>query len=124
MIGGGQSLMWPNQEDEAMAEQEVVFSDFIQEQLEKKIAGLEARKVTAREAIGALHGALTAARDRGVPEAELLKVLREQGIRLTAKVFREYLDAGRPGKHVNAGRAAGAAAKINGGEGSPATGGG
>ena len=48
--------MWPDQEDEAMVGQQVVFSDFIQEQLEKKIAGLEARKVTAREAIGALHG--------------------------------------------------------------------
>ena len=106
-----------------MAEQQVVFSDFIQEQLEKKIAGLEARKVTAREAVGALHGALTAARDRGVPEAELLKVLRGQGIRLTPKVFREYMDAGRPGNHVNASRAAGAAAKLNGGGAPPASGG-
>ena len=102
------------------AEQEVVFSDFIQEKIEKRIAGLEARKVTAREAVGALHGALIAARDRGVPEAQLLKVLREQGIRLSVKVFRQYLDAGRPGKHVNPGRAAGTAAKINGGEGSQA----
>ena len=32
------------------------------------------------------------------------------------------MDEGRPGKHVHPGRAAGAAAKINGGEGSPATG--
>ena len=101
-----------------------MFSGFIQEQVEKKIAGLEARKVTARETVGALHVALTTARDRGGPEAELLGVLREPGIRLTPKVFCEYMDTGRTDKHVNPGRAADAAVKINGGEGSPATGGG
>lgn len=100
-----------------MAEQEVVFSDFIAEKIEGEVGALKPRKVPARQAIRNLHGSLKRALDRGVPESELLDVLKKNGIRLSPKVFREYMETGRPGRRMNAGGAERAGEKLNGGEG-------
>ena len=100
-----------------MAEQEVVFSDFIAEKIEGELGALKPRKVPARQAIRNLHGSLKKALDRGVPESELLNVLKKNGIRLSPKVFREYLETGRPGRRMNAGGAERAGEKLNGGGG-------
>ena len=100
-----------------MPEQEVVFSDFIAEKIEGELGALKPRKVPARQAIRNLHGSLKKALDRGVPESELLNVLKKNGIRLSPKVFREYLETGRPGRRMNAGGAERAGEKLNGGEG-------
>lgn len=100
-----------------MAEQEVVFSDFIAEKIEGEVGLLQPRKIPARQAIRNLHGSLKKALDRGVPESELLNVLKKNGIRLSPKVFREYMETGRPGRRMNAGGAERADDKLNGGDG-------
>lgn len=100
-----------------MAEQEVVFSDFIAEKIEGEVASLKPRKIPARQAIRNLHGSLKKALDRGVPESELLNVLKKNGIRLSPRVFREYMETGRPGRRMNAGGAERAGEKLNGGDG-------
>ena len=100
-----------------MAEQEVVFSEFLAERIEGKIGKLEAEKVPARVAIARLSKSLEGALERGVPESALLEVLREHGIRLSGKAFRKLLEEGRSGTRIPPGSAGRASRSLNGGGG-------
>ena len=100
-----------------MADQEVVFSEFIAGRIEAKIGKLEAEKVPARVAIARLSRSLEGALERGVPESALLEVLRENGIRLSGKAFRKLLEEGRSGTRIPPGSAGRAAGALNGGGG-------
>ena len=75
-----------------MAKQEVVFSQFIQEKIASELGELQGRKVPVSEAIAELIEPLRAALGRGVPENDVLEVLKRNGIAITQKPFRTLVD--------------------------------